>query len=83
MPLSIKDPIADQLVRELAKQTGETLTEAIVVSVQERLSRIRSAPNVSLAREIERIAKRCGSRPVRDARTAEEILGYDGTGLPA
>ncbi|HEY5348506.1 MAG TPA: type II toxin-antitoxin system VapB family antitoxin [Candidatus Lustribacter sp.] len=82
MPFSIKDPKADQLVRELAKRTGETLTEAIVVSVRERLNRIRSLPSASLAQEIERIAKRCGSRPVRDTRAAEDILGYDGAGLP-
>ncbi len=82
MPFSIKDPEADQLVRELAQRTGETLTEAITVSVRERLNRIRGARNVTLAQEIERIAKRCGSRPVLDTRTPEEILGYDGAGLP-
>jgi len=82
VPFSIKDPKADLLVRELAKRTGETLTEAIVVAVQQRLSRMPMKANANLARDIERIAKRCGSRPVRDSRTAEEILGYDGAGLP-
>jgi hypothetical protein len=32
MALSIKDPEADRLARELAARTGETLTEAIVVA---------------------------------------------------
>jgi len=82
MAFNIKDAEADQLVRELAKRTGETLTEAIVVSVRERLSRVRAAPSPSLAEEIGRIAKRCGSRPVRDPRTSDAILGYDDAGLP-
>jgi hypothetical protein len=33
MALSIKDPEADRLARELAARTGETLTEAIVVAL--------------------------------------------------
>lgn len=82
MAFNIKDAEADRLVRELAKRTGETLTEAIVVSVRERLGRIRATPGPSLAGEIGRIAKRCGSRPVRDPRTSDVILGYDDAGLP-
>lgn len=83
MAFSIKDPEADRLVRELAQRTGETLTESIVVAVRERLERVRGAQAPSLAREIERIAKRCSRRPVRDARDPDEILGYDDAGLPA
>ncbi len=83
MAFNIKDPEADRLVRELASRTGETLTEAIVVSVRERLGRLRGTRAPTLAQEIARIAKRCSSRPVRDARTPEAILGYDDAGLPA
>jgi antitoxin VapB len=82
MPFSIKDPEADRLVRELAGRTGETLTEAIVVSVRERLQRIRPKRTMTLAEEIGRIAKRCASRPVRDKRSPDDILGYDHAGLP-
>ena len=82
MAFNIKDAEADRLVRDLARHTGETLTEVIVVSVRERLARVQSSPSPRLAEDIERIAKRCASRPVRDARSAEEILGYDGRGLP-
>ena len=39
MALSIKDQEADRLARELAARTGETLTEAIVVALRERLAR--------------------------------------------
>jgi antitoxin VapB len=82
MPFSIKDPEADRLVRELAGRTGETLTQAIVVAARERLARIERARRPSLAAEIGRIAKRCASRPLRDERLPDEILGYDEAGLP-
>jgi antitoxin VapB len=82
MAFNIKDPEADRLVRELAGRTGETLTEAIVVAVRERLGRIGAGRTSSLAQEIGRIATRCGKRPVRDARSPDVILGYDEAGLP-
>lgn len=81
MSFNIKDPETDRLVRELACRTGETLTEAIAISVRERLGRIGGAQGAPLAEEIGRIAKRCGRRPVRDARPADEILGHNGAGL--
>ena len=82
MPLSIKDPEADRLAREVAKATGETLTAAIVQSLRERLHRIRRARRVRLADELLAIAGRCAALPVKDARTPEEIIGYDKHGLP-
>jgi hypothetical protein len=39
MALNIKDDGADRLVRELAAETGESLTTAITVAVRERLER--------------------------------------------
>lgn len=83
MAFSIKDPEADRLVRELARRTGETLTEAVVVAARERLARIPAPRRSTLAQDIERIAKRCASRPARDSRSADAILGYDEAGLPA
>lgn len=44
MALSIKDPEADRLARELARRTGESLTEAVVRSLRERLDRQRGRP---------------------------------------
>lgn len=32
MPLSIKDPEADRLAREVARRTGETITRAVVTT---------------------------------------------------
>lgn len=83
MPLSIKDPEADRLARELAARTGETLTEAVVVALRERLARetgrTRSIP---LREELTAIRRRCAALPVLDARSPDGILGYDERGLP-
>ena len=82
MALSIKDPEADRLAREVAKATGETLTTAIVRSLQERLARLRRVKGQRLSEELLKIGRRCARLPVRDRRAAEEILGYDDDGLP-
>lgn len=83
MALIIKNPEADRLARELAKQTGETLTEAVVNALRERLVRqAGQGRGVALSDEIMSIAERCSSLPVVDPRTADEIIGYDEHGLP-
>jgi antitoxin VapB len=83
MALNIKHPDADRLARALAEKTGESLTDAVINALRERLSREdarRRGP--SLRREMEAIRKRCASLPVLDSRSADEILGYDELGLP-
>lgn len=84
MALNIKHAEADRLARELAKATGETLTEAIVNALRERLARQRRTRPVPLgAVEILTEAQeRLARLPVLDSRTADEILGYDEKGLP-
>jgi antitoxin VapB len=82
MALSIKDPEADRLAREVAKITGESLTKAIVQSLRERLARVRRARGPRLSEELLKIGRRCARLPVQDSRPAEEILGYDKHGLP-
>lgn len=84
MALSIKDPEADRLARELAERTGETLTEAVVKSLRERIAReeARAVPS-RLAETLGEIGKRCAALPVVDDRAPEEIIGYDEDGLPS
>ncbi len=83
MALSIKHPEADRLARELAAATGESLTNAIVTALRERVERERRrAPALRLSEELRAIRKRCSRLPVLDSRSADEILGYDETGLP-
>jgi antitoxin VapB len=82
--VSIKNPEADRLARELAARTGETLIQAVVVALRERLARETGrARDVPLREELGAIRRRCVALPVIDSRPADEILGYDERGLPA
>ncbi len=84
MALSVKNPEADRLAREVAARTGETLTTAVVVSLRERLARLRGRRprRRPLRDELREIARRCAQLPTLDERTADEILGFDERGLP-
>jgi len=84
MALNIKDDGADRLARELAAETGESITMAVTVAVRERLERLRGAvPRERRGQELTRIAARSATRPVLDRRSAEEIIGYGPDGLPS
>ena len=83
MALSLKDPEADRLAREVAARTGETLTMAVVVALKERLARLRGrSKRHRLRDELREIARRCADLPTLDDRSPDEILGYDHRGLP-
>lgn len=83
MALNIRNPEAVRLAAELARQTGESKTEAVIKALRDRLARVRrERTKRRLADELEEIAEHCASLPVLDDRRAEEILGYDQAGLP-
>ena len=84
MPLSIKDPDADRLARALAQRTGETLTEAVINALRERLEREQRKEQTvaSLVEDLMEIGRHCASLPLLDERRADDILGYDENGLP-
>jgi antitoxin VapB len=83
MALNIRNPETERLAAELARQTGETKTEAVTKALRDRLARVRRERSKRrLADELEEIAKHCASLPVLDSRSADEILGYDQHGLP-
>jgi antitoxin VapB len=83
MPLNINDHATEKFVRELASAAGESITTAVRRAAEERLQRVRRRQAArSLAAEILEIGRRCATLPGFDARTADEILGYDEHGLP-
>lgn len=84
MPLSIKDPEADRLAREVARITGETITQAVVTSLRERLKKVERTPAEieAIVEDAMEIVRHAASLPVLDNRSADEILGYDEIGLP-
>lgn len=84
MPLSIKDPEADRLARDLAKQTGETITQAVIGALRERLVREQRKRQAAedLVEEVMDVGRHCAALPLLDARSPDEIIGYDHHGLP-
>lgn len=82
MTLSIKNDEADRLARELVEVTGESLTDAVVVALRERLARERERRGPGLRTRLERLADELAELPPLDERGAEEIVGYDEQGLP-
>lgn len=83
MALSIKDEEADRLARRLAAATGETLTQAVMVALRERLLRVeRQRQPYRLQDELMAIGRRCAALPETDSRSADEIIGYDEYGVP-
>ena len=79
--LSIKSDEADRLARELAAETGESLTDAVTEAIRERLARTRKRRR-DVAVRLMAIADRNRDRPRLDERPEDEILGYDEHGLP-
>lgn len=85
MPLSIKDPQTERLARTLAERTGESITVATRRALEERLRRIglgSAARKVALLEDLVASRRRWGALPVLDARTADDIIGFDDNGLP-
>lgn len=83
MALNIRNPETEELAKTLAKLTGETKTQAVTKALRDRLERVRRRlSGRRLADELDEIALHSASLPILDARDADEILGYDGTGLP-
>ena len=67
MALNLRNPEAERLAAELARQTGESKTETVTKALRERLERVRRERSQRrLADELEEIAEHCASLPVRD-----------------
>ena len=80
MSLNIKDPETNELAAELAKITGESMTKAVPIAIQERLKRVKRHRRLR-ASQLLAIGARCAetltSKPLDRAR-----LLYDNLGLP-
>lgn len=83
MPLNIKDEEIDRLAREVAERAGESLTEAIRISLQERLHRLTVRQGAATQREkLYEILHRVDALPRKTDLTDDEILNYDEQGIP-
>ena len=83
MPLSIKNTTTERLARQVADETGESITEAIQRSLEERWERLKTRRRGRvLTRQIEDLLRRVDALPTLDPRSPDEILGYDEHGMP-
>lgn len=78
MALSLKNPEADRLSRELARRQGSSITDAVIRALRAELERerrrLRPTP---VAERLLEIGRRYAALPTLDDRDEEEILGYD------
>lgn len=86
MAVNIKNPHAEALAKELAAETGESLTTAVAVALEERLQRIsgaQAARSEQRAAALLRISGDAATRWVEPYRSGEhgELL-YDDQGVP-
>ncbi|MGH3319906.1 MAG: type II toxin-antitoxin system VapB family antitoxin [Streptosporangiaceae bacterium] len=82
MALSIKSDDVDRLARDLAAETGESLTEAVEVALRERLAREHVRRTARIGVRLRRLQSDVAALPVVDSRSPEEIIGYDSVGVP-
>ena len=81
MALNIKDPKTDRLARELAELSGLPITAAVREALEERLALLRSRSR-AVPPGLDQIITRGRARATVDLGPEEDILGYDGRGLP-
>ena len=79
MALNIKSRQTEQVVRELAKRTGLSITEAVHQAAVEKLRTIDADKEARKA-AMRAIIERSRAIPNLDPRTDDEILGYNDKG---
>lgn len=81
MALNIKNAETERLARELARRRRQGITEVLTDVLRREVERERRKlrPNEIEARlrRVDEIVKRYNSRPLRDTRPADEIIGYN------
>lgn len=83
MPLTINHPEVTQLAQELVDYTGETLSQAVLIALRERLEREKEKQRQALLKKaLLQIGQQCAALPILDQRSPEAILGYNQHGVP-
>lgn len=84
--LNIKNPRAHKLAVEVAAATGESLTDAVIHSLEERRDRLKPKPREIDMVKVEAILKEMRERLPREFFEEEDPTAYlydPETGLPA
>jgi antitoxin VapB len=79
--LNIKDPEAHKLAQAISRETGETMTRAVIEALREKYERIQRRKAKASIEELIQIADRISARVKRPYLDHAELL-YDEHGLP-
>ena len=81
--MNIRSAKVDQLAQRLARLTGEDVETALQRAIEERLSRVAPPAPADRRTAMDAFFARVSRLRVLDPRPADEIVGYDGCGLPS
>ncbi|HJT88279.1 MAG TPA: type II toxin-antitoxin system VapB family antitoxin [Bryobacteraceae bacterium] len=77
--LYIKNPAAHRLAEEVSRRMGVTLSDAVITALEEKLRKTERRMDRA---KVDALCARIAELPVVDARSPEDILGYDESGIP-
>ncbi len=78
--LYIKNPVAHRLAEQVSQRMGVTLSDAVIAALEQGLQKTGRPLNRT---KVDVLCASIGALPVIDARTPDEILGYDAFGIPS
>jgi antitoxin VapB len=82
-PVNIRSTKLDQLAQRLARLTGEDVATALERAIEERLSRVAPPAPADRKAAMDSFFDRVSHMRVLDSRPVDEVVGYDGFGLPS
>ncbi len=82
MSLNIKHPEAHKLAQELARETGQSMTAAVIQAIRERLETVRRCRKRDAIRAALMAIGRRGASLYKGPYTDHADLLYDDKGLP-
>jgi antitoxin VapB len=83
MALSIKNPKADRLAKQLAKATGQSVTDAVIGALETslKIATVRR-PALVPAQEVADLQAFVAELPDQSKRSPHDVIEYDDHGLP-
>ena len=81
--MNIASAKVDELARRLARLTGEDVETAVERAIAERLSRVAGSAPADRQAAMRKFFDRVSRMPVKDSRSADDIIGYGPDGLPS
>jgi antitoxin VapB len=82
MPINIKDSATDAKVRELAALTGESITDAVRIAIEQRLRRESPRRRAGVAERLLALGASLSARPRLLDGDADAAIGCDMFGAP-